>query len=49
MGKRFDKLANKIARGERKAHPNYSEEHIKYIAKAAAGQVARKRRMAMAY
>ena len=48
MGKRFDKLEHKIERNEREAHPNYSAERIKYIVKATAGMIARKRRMAVA-
>ena len=41
MGKKFDKLERKIERTERGEHPNYTSEHIKYIAKAAAGNVYR--------
>ena len=43
MGKRFDKLERKIERTERKEHPNYSAEHIRYIAEAAAGKVFREK------
>ena len=48
MGKRFDRLERKIERNEEKAHPGYSKERIQYIAKATAGKIARKRRMAVA-
>lgn len=41
---KFDRLEHKIARGERKRHPSYSAGRIRYIAKAAAGKVAREKR-----
>ena len=40
----FDRLERKIARGERTRHPNYSAARIRYIARAAAGKVAREKR-----
>lgn len=39
----FDRLERKIARGERKRHPGYSPARIRYIAKSAAGKVAREK------
>ncbi len=40
----FDRLEKKIERSERKAHPSYGKARVKYIAKAAAGKVAREKR-----
>lgn len=40
----FDRLERKIARGEHQRHPNYGKARIEYIARAAAGKVAREKR-----
>ena len=48
MGRKFRKLEREVEASERKAHPNYSAAHIKYIADAVAGQTARRKRMAVA-
>ena len=40
----FNRLEIKIEKAEHKAHPNYSEKRVHYIAQAAAGQIARKRK-----
>jgi hypothetical protein len=44
MTKAFTKLEKKIEHSEKKVHPNYSKEHIKYIGQATAGRIARARR-----
>lgn len=46
MGKRFNKLERHIEREYEKK--GYGKKRSKYIADATAGQIARKRRMAMA-
>jgi hypothetical protein len=41
MGIRFRKLEKKVEAEERRKHPNYTPEHIRYIGKATAGKVYR--------
>ena len=41
MGKKFERLEKKIERSEAHAHPMWDSKHIEYVAKAAAGKVAR--------
>lgn len=41
MGARFRKLERRVEAEERRKHPNYTAEHIRYIGRATAGKVYR--------